>query len=190
MYDNQIRQAFHTKILNHAHQDNDTLVVDELGIQNGSYRADIAVLNGKLEGFEIKGEHDSLERLPEQVHAYNSIFKNISLITCKKYLEKSFDLIPVWWGVYLAEQAEDCTIKFKKIRPPKLNKNVCRYSLAQLLWRDEALEIAKKYAPNEVRSRHTRHDLYSILAGNFSKTDLSKIVLNIIKQREHWRSGH
>ena len=187
MYDSQIRQAFHTKILHHAHKDDDTLVVDELGIQNGNYRADIAVLNGKLEGFEIKGEHDTLDRLPSQVNAYNSIFKNISLITCERYLDKCIDIIPDWWGIYLATSPNKDAISFIKIRSAKLNKQVNKYALAQLLWKDEAINAIAKYLDYKAPSRATREDLYDLMSKEMSKTDLSKLVIRELKKRQAWR---
>jgi hypothetical protein len=187
VYDSQIRQAFHNKILHRAHNDDDILVVDELGIQNGNYRADIAVLNGKLEGFEIKGEHDTLDRLPNQVEAYNSIFKNISLITCERYLDKCISIIPDWWGIYLASPSEKDAISFTKIRPAKLNKQVDKYALAQLLWKDEAINAIAKHLDYKIPSRATREDLYSLISKEMSKTDLSKLVIQELKKRQVWR---
>lgn len=50
--------------------DADTLVVDELDLC-GLTRVDVAVVNGHLSGFEIKGSTDSLRRLPGQVAVYS-----------------------------------------------------------------------------------------------------------------------
>ena len=46
MTDKIVRNAFHKSVLQEAHYCSDTLVVDELGLNNGAVRADIAVLYG------------------------------------------------------------------------------------------------------------------------------------------------
>ena len=72
MNDAQIRSSFHSKKLRRHHATPDTLVVDELGLKHGKCRADIAVINGHLIGYEIKSDDDSLHRLARQVEAYNA----------------------------------------------------------------------------------------------------------------------
>ncbi|WP_128815240.1 hypothetical protein [Vibrio sp. 624788] len=52
--DSEIREAFHKKKLKSQHEDNQTLVIDELGLMHGSNRIDIAVVNGCIHGYEIK----------------------------------------------------------------------------------------------------------------------------------------
>ncbi len=64
MRDAQVRQAFHRSVLRAANECNDTVVIDELGLKNGIVRADIVVLNGKMIGYEIKTDRDTLKRLP------------------------------------------------------------------------------------------------------------------------------
>lgn len=187
MYDHLIRQAFHTKILQQEHHDADTLVLNELGIQNGDFRADIAVLNGKLEGFEIKGEYDTLDRLPNQIKAYNSIFDKSSIIISKKFYDDCVEKIPSWWGIYIASQIESGEISFKRVRAAKLNKTIDAYSLAQLLWRDEAVEVALEYVDEKTIARARRHEVYTILADNMKAKDLSRVVISKLKARNRWR---
>jgi hypothetical protein len=54
MNDPLIRKAFHCSFLQKEHAAPTTLVVDELGLEHGKCRADIAVINGHLIGYEIK----------------------------------------------------------------------------------------------------------------------------------------
>ncbi len=60
MNDPEIRRAYHRLRLARHHRDPNTLVVDELGLQHGESRADIAVVNGHLLGVEIKSDVDTL----------------------------------------------------------------------------------------------------------------------------------
>ncbi|WP_052770006.1 sce7726 family protein [Paenibacillus sp. IHB B 3415] len=55
--------------------DSTTIVVDELDVCFGSARVDVAVINGRLHGFEIKSESDNLDRLPSQIEFYSRVFE-------------------------------------------------------------------------------------------------------------------
>jgi len=74
MNDAGIRRNLHCKKLRRHHVDPDTLVVDELGLKHGKCRADIAVINGHLMGYEIKSDDDSLRRLAG--HSHRNGFRN------------------------------------------------------------------------------------------------------------------
>jgi hypothetical protein len=47
-------------------EDNPSLVVEELGLNQGDARIDVAVVNGHLHGYEIKSDRDSLRRFHRQ----------------------------------------------------------------------------------------------------------------------------
>ena len=57
------------------------LLVDELLLAWGAVRADVTLVNGTLEGFEIKAAKDTLKRLPAQIEAYDAIFEYAWLVT-------------------------------------------------------------------------------------------------------------
>src|ERR1043165_1264120 len=124
MNDPVIRSAFHQSVLHNVHCCNNCLVVDELGLNNGAVRADIAVLNGKLIGYEIKTSSDKLTRLPRQVKAYNQIFEEAHIVVAEKHLSSAKKIIPKWWGIYLI-RVSDGIISFDYHRPacpnPKRN---------------------------------------------------------------------
>ena len=54
MLDKDVRQAVKDKILKAHINDPSTLVIDELGLDHGRNRVDIAVINGELHGYELK----------------------------------------------------------------------------------------------------------------------------------------
>lgn len=62
--DGDVRRAVYARMLGSAMRSADTLVIDELGLDHGSCRIDIAVINGHIRGLEIKAEADTLARLP------------------------------------------------------------------------------------------------------------------------------
>ena len=115
MNDLQIRTAYHRRRLWRHHADPSTLVVDELGLQHGKCRADIAVVNGHLIGHEIKSDIDSLDRLSSQVDGYNAVFDRVSVVVTERHLKGAISLVPEWWGVVAAAQGSRGGIHFTTI---------------------------------------------------------------------------
>ncbi len=189
MTDRIIRTAFHKSILSVAHEDKNTIVLDELGLKNGEIRADIAVLNGKLIGYEIKGERDTLIRFTPQVLAYSEIFENAFIIAAEKHLSKIRELIPEWWGIYVITTSQSGEIEFLQERKSTYNEGRSTYCIAQLLWKNEAAEILSSRYNQVVKSRYTRQQLYSLLEEVSDVKSITEIVLNYLKKREGWRTS-
>ncbi len=189
MVDSVVRSAFHQRILKSEHDCSDTVVLDELGLKNGLVRADIAVLNGKLVGYEIKTNSDTLMRLPHQIEAYNEVFDNVYVITGDKHLENVLLSVPKWWGVYLVTETEDGIYDFKRCRKAKKNRGKDTMGLAQLLWKDEVIDILTSYLNYTVRSKATKEQLYDVLSNECSSAKLSTYVLQYLKSRQTWRIG-
>ena len=74
--DADIRALLIPRLLQDAVRSN-SLLIEELGLMSGEFRADIAVLGTKLIGYEIKSETDTLSRLPRQAAAYGAIFDEV-----------------------------------------------------------------------------------------------------------------
>lgn len=186
MRDRVVRQAFHKTVLKSAHDDAETFVIDELGLKNGEIRADIAVLNGKLVGYEIKTENDTLTRLPSQVEAYSEVFDKAFIIVSPNHLDKAVNSIPDWWGVYTIAVIDD-NYSFPCIRKAKANRKQSSFSLAQLLWKAEALEVANVLLRHNIKPKTSKHEVYDVISSTCSSKRLSKIVIKYLKQRENWR---
>ncbi|NMC46568.1 MAG: sce7726 family protein [Chloroflexi bacterium] len=187
MNDPQIRSAFHQTFLKTEHFESNTLIVDELGIKHGKCRADIAVINKQLNGFEIKSDNDSLTRLMNQIEHYNTIFDYISIIVVKRHLKDVMHLIPTWWGVILVESDQLGKLYFREIRSHHRNETVNDYSVAQLLWHNEAQEILIKIGVQGAQLREKRSNLYMYLIENLPSQELRSIVREYLKKRRGWR---
>lgn len=188
MHDHKIREHLHKKVLYKYHQDKNSRVIDELALNHGSVRVDVAVANGILHGYEIKGEYDNLKRLPTQLELYSSIFDKVTLVVSEKHLDDAINIIPNWWGVYVAEQGKKGAVHFPIYRKGKLNRDVDLELLAKLLWKEEALNLLKGM-PGLKLSGKTRSDLYSYIVSNFEHRQLRDYVCAVIKNRQYWR-GH
>ena len=187
MNDVDIRQNFHKKILRRQHAQKDTLVIDELGLNHGKCRADIAVINGHLAAYEIKSNNDSLRRLEEQVKSYNAVFDRISIVVGDRYINSIQNYIPEWWGVIVSLRGPRGAVNFDIIREARTNKNIDPISIAQLLWRNEAEEILqqKKLSPRILRQ--PRAILYEYLVNTLNICELRRLVREYFKKRKNWR---
>ena len=187
MNDKEIRQSFHRKRLRRQHAQKDTLVIDELGLNHGECRADIAVVNGHFVGYEIKSNRDSLRRLSEQVKSYNSVFDKISIVVGERYGNSIHNYVPEWWGVIVSIKGPRGAVNFDLIRKAQINKNINPISIARLLWRNEAEELLrlKKFPPRVLRQ--PRAVLYEYLIDTLNIRELRKFIREYFKKRRNWR---
>jgi hypothetical protein len=187
MRDRDIRLALHG-LLEAAHgTDQETLVLDELGLCQGAVRADVAVVNGSLSGFEIKSDLDTLDRLPRQVELYSRVFDYVTLVVGRRHARGIQKRIPACWGIVVVSETAD-GLEFKTRRAAKRNAKVDPYAVARLLWRKEALELLALHDLDKgVRSK-PRRELWRVLSQNLSIRELSSEVRKVLRAREDWRS--
>ena len=152
-------------------------------------RADMAVINGELKGFEIKSGRDSLGRLPSQTHLYGKVFDTMTIVLGPRHLKKVEASSPGWWGIVVAEGSEGISLEWQIIRPELRNPGQDPLSIAQLLWRDEVLEVLRGWDLARGLSGRPRKYLWEALASNFSLYDLGAIVRTRLKLRRNWRAA-
>lgn len=166
--------------------DHKVRIFEELGVQHGTARVDIAVVNGILHGYEIKSDKDNLDRLPEQIEEYNAVFDKITLVVGKRHLYHAIKMIPDWWGVVVAK-LDDNSVIFNVIREEEFNKNQNSISIARLLWREEALKILEENGKAEGYYSKSRSAIYEKLASTLDRKTLSKKVRETLFFRPNWR---
>ena len=189
MRDYPVRVSFHKTVLTLEHTDENTIVIDELGLKNGGTRADIAVLNGKMVGYEIKTNKDNLARLEKQIVAYNEVFDEVHIITGNRHLNKVLEIVPSWWGVFLVIETESGEYFFNCVRTAKKNtKKVC-LGIAQLLWKEEIMHLLTAVHNYTLKPSLNKQVLYQMLVGKFNANELGKITLKYLKSREGWRTN-
>ena len=187
MNDEEIRQNFHKKILKRQHAHKDTLVIDELGLNHGKCRADIAVINGHLIGYEIKSNNDSLRRLGQQVKSYNAVFDKVSIIVGDRYKNYIQNYIPEWWGVIISVRGQRGAVNFVTNRKTQINTNINPLAIARLLWRNEAAEILIQNQISPKIIRQPRAILYECLVDILNTSELRRTVREYLKKRRNWR---
>lgn len=160
VYDPDIRELLKYKFftLKKYTSDPTTKVVEEMHVCMGTSRIDMAVLNGKLHGYEIKSEQDTLERLPDQIESYNKIFDTMTIVTGEKHVSKIMKIVPDWWGVYYVSLNRKKPV-LKRKRQDKKNKEIDIFYLSQLLWKNELCELLINHGIKKGIKSKTRYEL-------------------------------
>ncbi|APG16969.1 hypothetical protein A3780_05090 [Kosakonia radicincitans] len=187
MRDIDVRKAVHAKILREHHKDPDTLIINEFTMNQGASRADIAVINGLMHGYELKSKSDNLLRLPSQVAHYSSIMDKVTLVVSESHFEHAAGLIPSWWGIKVILEGKRKGLKLQTIRYNKLNPSVDKLSLSMLLWKEEILSILSDQGKERGLKSKPRRVLWSILADSLDRDELRSLVREKLKARKEWR---
>lgn len=182
--DKVIRTALIKKLNEHYYGRPDTEIIEELGIQHGEVRVDVAVVNGIIHGYELKSDKDTFCRLPEQMNIYNKVFDKITLVVGKSHLCEAMYFVPDWWGITLAKIVSSKNdVQLISIREPNFNKVQDNSTIVKLLWRNEALSILKEH--NAVKGMYSkkREVIYEKLNSLLDLTELKEIVRIKIRDR-------
>ncbi len=156
------------------------LIVEEFGCN--SARADVAVINGSLNAYEIKSDSDSLERLASQVEAYRGVFEYVTIVCGRRLLDRARGAVPDWWGLQKAEYIKGRVV-IRQVRKPKLNPAQDARALARMMWKTEALACLRKYRHRVVTSKHSAVEVFEALAAFIPVAVLADEVRQAIKAR-------
>lgn len=188
MLDKDVRQAVKDKILKAHINDPSTLVIDELGLDHGRNRVDIAVINGELHGYELKSDSDNLLRLPQQSMTYSSIMDKVTLVVGEKHAQEAINIIPDWWGIKIATMNHRGSVNIVTYRRNKKNKDIDPFELSKLIWKEEALALLAIKVKVDWRIRKlTRKDIYKLIVDTFSLDEIRDNTRAILKSRINWR---
>lgn len=190
IYDADIRKILYNSFLLDKDfiDEPDTVIINELDVCAGVSRVDIAVINGKIHGYEIKSKQDNLERLSSQAESYNCVFDTMTIVTYKSHLEKIKSIVPKWWGIMCIDEKNDKII-LKNIRKPKENSNVNIQNVAMLLWKDEMIDLLLNYS--DITSGYknkSRYDLSYMIQKYIDRDTVQEYVRNVLKYRSNWKA--
>jgi len=164
------------------------LLIEEFAIYGGAIRADLAALNGVSHGYEIKSDSDTLQRLPDQVSAYSSVFERATLVSGPKHLGAALKIIPAWWGV-VEVRDKNCSLSLQRVRDSEANPSPDGIAIASLLWKPEALRLLASLGIDKgVRSRNMEH-LIERLAVELPTDRLARYVREALRARGDWKAA-
>ena len=188
MLDKDVRQAVKIKVLKDHINDPSTLVIDELGLDYGRNRVDIAVINGEIHGYELKSDSDTLARLPKQAECYSLVMDKVTLVVGEKHSREAIALIPEWWGVKVAVMGARGGVKLITERYNKKNKNIDPFELLKLIWKEEAVDLlSTKMEINWKIKKLKKKDIYKLVVDNFALNEIKNHTRAILKARPDWR---
>ncbi|OON29041.1 sce7726 family protein [Micromonospora sp. Rc5] len=185
MRDTDIRQALTARLATKYDSQPGTQIRHELGLCAGRTRVDVAVINGHISGFEIKSDQDRLTRLEAQAELYSRVLDRAALVTTERYLDQATEIVPSWWGVLLALPGKR-TVRLRTVRRGTCNPSPNPFSVAQLLWRDEAMRLLRERGNHRGLSRAPRWFVWERLAETLELRELQAEVRRVLRTREDW----
>lgn len=187
LLDPDIRHALVRKRLRYMVKNDDGLIVHELGLAHARSRIDVAVVNGLIHGFEIKGTNDSLERLQHQLDIYIQSLQKLTMVVAERHVEQVMKTAPCWCGVIAVTRGKREAVNFERVQASKRNQLVDRYMMAHLLWRNEVQAILVSNGVCRADLRAPRAILYRRLIAEISERDLTAEIKLAMTKRQAWR---
>lgn len=185
--DRDVRAAVLRKVLADHIADPDVLVLEELGLEHGTCRVDIAVVNGSIHGYELKSDSDTLARLPQQIAVYSRALDKATLVVGERHLEHAATFLPEWWGIKVTHSGPRGAVHVSTERSARFNPDVSSFHAAHLLWRDEAVSILEAAGAIKKDLKGSRTQLYALLAQTLSLPQLRFEIRGALKRRTTWR---
>ncbi|TFZ02987.1 hypothetical protein EZ313_17340 [Ramlibacter henchirensis] len=157
---------------------------EELQIEHGSARVDLALIGSELQAYELKSDADDFGRLHNQIHAYNRVFDRITIVTGPLHAQGALKIVPSWWGVMCVSRNAAGALVGETLREASLHDRQDPQSIAMLLWRDEALLALQAEAEqHKTSTRATRTQLQAELARTLGLSALRTAVAQFLLNR-------
>lgn len=182
MRDCDVRSAVKAWLSTEHARDEDTRLVEEMGVWSGSVRIDIAIINGSLNGYELKSDRDTLGRLPRQAKLYGHVFDYLSLVVGIRHAEDAKRILPGWWGIMLAICREE-GIELISHRHAEPNPAPNAYLIAELLSKEEAIGILQNFGLDKGWRSKRIQLIHERLSKELALCDLRDQVRKALKQR-------
>jgi hypothetical protein len=172
-----------------------TMIADELPVQEGRARIDLAAVFDDIHAYEIKGQTDRLVRLKNQTKTFAPVCRRCTPVTPKNHLKSLPKHIPEWWGIVLATSSDlvEGDVEFEVVRPAQENEALEWRPMARMLWKDEMLNIFEHYG--HVLSERTPKRILILKLREILPTveDLWDEVLQALLSRRYdgiWKAHH
>jgi len=190
--DKTIREALHKTFLKTHELTGNRRNVNELTIATGVNDGGCAVadivqlgIDGDdviFSGIEIKGETDTLVRLPGQIKAYEEAFFWNTLVLTENHYEKARKIIPGTWRIIIAKRDKQEVVFEESWRGLPNNKHRMR-TLLEFIW---ATEIAKELRRHKIKPSSKTPNINKMCRA-FGETHIIKFVISTLIARHEWK---
>ncbi len=134
------------------------VVLEEFPASGG--RLDLLAISGEtLDGFEIKSDFDSLQRVDTQIAAFSQYCDTLTFVAGRRLALPLLSSLPLWCGVSLAYRSTTRQVIVIPLRHPRINPLVSATASISLLRRDELLAIIPRKGKAHIRRRALQEQL-------------------------------
>lgn len=154
----------------------DVVIINELALEFFSRRADIALVNGSIEFFEIKSEADTLTRLPGQIETFSKFCDKLHVVGAACHIENILKNVPENVAVWQL----DTQAGIKIIQRGRKNILRDKKSLLKLI---NGQELKQVLARNGVKAESNRRKHMDDAVQDISAEELRSGVLEVLKRR-------
>ncbi|GGN64104.1 sce7726 family protein [Oceanobacillus indicireducens] len=183
--DKGVRKLLDKELQSQYRDDPNTRIINELGINNGKSRVDVAVVNGIIHGYEIKSDYDTLDRLPRQISYYNKLFQRMTIVSSRKYYQQILEMVPKWWGIKIISWDATRLIEKRKGRKQSTQD---KDTLLSLLWKEDLEDFIDVMGYPKKMKKLKKHQLLEIFSREADVYTIQQHVYRSLKTRENWRA--
>ncbi len=183
----QIREHITTRAARFFQHHRDVLFVEELEVDKGQARIDIAFIGAHLVGVEIKSPQDNLSRLPSQSEAFSRYFEYVMLVADHGFIPEAEKIVPNWWGL-ASIQIMDQRVRFRQVRRPKQNPSMDIAAFVQLLWKEELVSLVHQLLGTRPSIRSPKRELRNMLMSLPDTDLLLRRAVELMTRRTDWRA--
>jgi hypothetical protein len=180
--DSSIRSALHADLEARYGADPHTAIIDEFSICRSRARADIVVVNGHFAAFEIKSDVDRLGRLSAQAAYYDRVFDEITVAAAPRHVPALEARLPGWYGIVVATAAGE-GVALTEHRQPGRNPEPDLFARAQLLWREDMVELLLAAGATRALARAPRRTLLPQLLETLPAAELLDEIRRRVRGR-------
>jgi len=158
--------------------------INEMGMNHGAARIDLAVIDDTLDGYEIKGPQDDLRRLEGQAAAYGLVFDRLTLVATERHLERAAHIVPAWWGLTMVDASNSVV---RPLRHPGANPVADPLSMARLLWHSELATVLEARTGRQPSGSNAA--LRRRLVAEVPREEIRAVVRRCLTTRANWRAA-
>jgi hypothetical protein len=154
----------------------DVVIISELALESFSRRADLALVNGSIELFEIKSEADTLTRLAGQVETFSRFCDKLHVVGAPCHIDNILSSTSEHVAVWQLESGIGIRVMRRGRKTPLRDK-------ANLIKLINAQELKQLLATNKIKVDSSRRKYLEAAAHEISAEKLRFDVLKLLKER-------
>lgn len=136
----------------------------------------------RIVGYEIKSDLDSLRRLPRQIDAYRDVVERAYLVVGERHRAAAVDLVPDWWGVWLARRSSSEKVGLSELRRGRLNPSINPLAVTTFLSRRDLVDALTAMGERQLSSRAV-DDLRTLLVGRLGASRAVAVARTKLRER-------